>query len=376
MRLTARLLDVQTGAALWSGSFDETARRLFALQDSLATQLVDALSVDLSEEAQQRLTQHYTENVEAWQLYLNGRYQWDRRNEEGIRKAIEYYDGRRTASIPGSRCRRSGWPTHGPRSACSGSCPPGVAFPRARLAAERAISLDGQLAEAQASLGHVLVQQSRDWAGGERQYRLRIEAEPDYAQVFFWLGNLHAYKGRLPEALVETQRAQSLEPMSLAFAANVGLIRYFMRDYDAALAQLEGLVEAAPQALLARNHLGRVYCANGEAGKAVQVLEDYPWPHGWQFLESRACIRAPRPGGCCEARDRARGRSGQAWLRSGIRSRDRPRRIGRARTRTCCARTGEHDVSQMIGFLNSEPGLDSIRDEPRFRAVSERLRLG
>ena len=295
VRLTARLLDVQTGAALWSGSFDEKPADYFALQDSLARQLVDALSVELSEEAQQRLTQHYTESVEAWQLYLNGRFHWDRRNEEGIRKAIEYYeaaervDPRFALPAVGLADAWAAFGVFGVRSAWRG-------IPtRPRLAAERAISLDSQLADAQASLGHILVQQSRDWAGGERQYRYALKLNPNYAQAFFWLGNLHAYKGRLPEALVEAQRAQSLEPMSLAFAANVGLIRYFMRDFDAALAQLEGLVEAAPQALVARNHLGRVVLRQGRGGQGRAGAGGSPGPRAWQLLESRSCIRAQWP---------------------------------------------------------------------------------
>ena len=375
VRLTARLLDVQSGAALWSGSFDERPDDYFALQDSLARQLVDALSVDLSAEAQQRLTQHYTENVEAWQLYLNGRYQWERRNEEGIRKAIEYYEAAERVdpkfSLPAVGLADA-WAAFG----VFGVIPPGEAFPRARLAAERAISLDSQLADAQASLGHVLVQHSRDWAGGERQYRYALKLNPTYAQVFFWLGNLHAYKGRLPEALVETQRAQSQEPMSLAFAANVGLIRYFMRDFDAALAQLEGLVEAAPQALLARNHLGRVYSAMGKAGKAVQVLEGHPGPMAGSFSNLG---RAYALNGQVDA---ARGEIarveelGQRGFGVGFDLAIVHAALGEHELALAALERGEHDVSQMIGFLNSEPGLDSIRNEPRFRAVSKRLRLG
>jgi DNA-binding winged helix-turn-helix (wHTH) protein/TolB-like protein/Flp pilus assembly protein TadD len=375
VRLTARLLDVQTGAALWSGSFDEEPDDYFTLQDSLARQIVDALSVELSDEARQQLTQHYTESVEAWQLYLNGRYQWERRNEDGIRRAIQYYEAAERVdprfALPAVGLADA-WAAFG----VFGVITPGEAFPRARVAAERAISLDGQLADAQASLGHVLVQQSRDWAGGERQYRYALKLKPTYAQCFFWLGNLHAYKGRLPEALVETQRAQSLEPMSLAYAANVGLIRYYMRDYDGALAQLEGLVEAAPQALLARNHLGRVYCAKGDAGKAVQVLEGYPGPMAGSFSNLG---RAYALNGQVDAARREIARVeglGQRGFGVGFDLAIVHAALGERELALAALERSEHDMSQMIGFLNSEPGLDLIRDEPRFRAVSQRLRLG
>ena len=375
VRLTARLLDVQTGAALWSGSFDEKPDDYFALQDSLARQLVDALSVELSEEAQQQLTQHYTESVEAWQLYLNGRFHWDRRNEEGLRKAIEYYEAAERVdpqfALPAAGLADA-WAVFG----VFGIVPPGEAFPPARLAAERAISLDSQLAEAQASLGHILVQQSRDWAGGERQYRYALKLRPTYALSFFWLGNLHAYKGRLPEALVEAQRAQSLEPMSVAFAANVGLIRYLRRDYDAAFAQLAGLVEAAPQALLARNHLARVYCARGEAGKAVQLLEGHPGAVPGSFSNLG---RAYALNGQADAARREIARVeelGQRGFGVGFDLAIVRAALGERELALAALERGERDMSQMIGFLNSEPGLDSIREDPRFRAVSQRLRLG
>ncbi len=141
IRLTARLLDVRDGSALWTGSFDEQSHDFFAVQDSLARQLVEALSVDLSDEARKRLVEHYTEDVEAWQLYLNGRYHWDRKTEDGLSKAIQYY----TAAE--KRDPRFALPAAGLADVWAvfgvfGILPPGVAFPRAREAALRAVALD------------------------------------------------------------------------------------------------------------------------------------------------------------------------------------------------------------------------------------------
>lgn len=375
VRLTARLLDVRDGSALWTGSFDERSNDFFAVQDSLARQVVDALSVDLSADARRRLTRHYTEDVEAWQLYLNGRYHWESKTEDGLRKAIQYYEAAER------RDPRFALPAAGLADVWAvfgvwGVLPPGVAFPRARQAAERAIALDDQLAEAQAALGHVQVQQSRDWKGGERLYRLALSLKPTYAQAVMWLANNHAYQNRLPEALVEARQAQALEPLALIFAANVGMIQTFARNYDAAIAQLTDLVEAAPKAVVIRNHLARAYCLRGEPKKALQVLDGYPQPAPGSFSNLG---RAYALDGQFEAarheieRLEALGARGfgvgydLALIHAAL---------GNSAAALDSLERGVTDRSQMIGFLNCEPGLDLIRGDARFRDVSRQLGLG
>jgi DNA-binding winged helix-turn-helix (wHTH) protein/TolB-like protein/Flp pilus assembly protein TadD len=375
IRLTARLLDVRDGSALWVGSFDEHSHDFFAVQDSLARQLVEALSVDLSDEARRRLTRHYTEDIEAWQLYLNGRYQWNLKTADGFSKAIQYY------AEAEKRDPRFALPAAGLADAWAvlgvfGILPPGVAFPRARQAAERAIALDGQLAEAQAALGHIHVQQSRDWTGGERLYRLALDLDPRYAQAVMWLANNHAFQNRIPEALVEAQQAQSLEPMSLTFAANVGMVQTLARNYDAAIAQLAGLVDAAPESPLIRNHLAHAYCLRGEPKEALRVLEGHPQPAPGSFSNLG---RAYALDGQVEAARReiervealgARG-FGVGYDLALIHA-----ALGDSAAALDALERGVADGSQTIGFLNCEPGLDSIRDVDRFRAVSRRLGLG
>jgi len=375
IRLTARLLDVRDGSALWVGSFDEQSHDFFAVQDSLARQLVEALAVDLSDEARRRLTRHYTEDVEAWQLYLNGRYHWDRKTEDGLSKAIQYY----TAAE--KRDPRFALPAAGLADVWAvfgvfGILPPGVAFPRARQAALRAIALDSQLAEAQAALGHVQVQQSREWSDGERLYRLALELNPRYAQAVMWLANNHVFQNRIPEALVEAQQAQSIEPMSLTFAANVGMVQTFAGNYDAAIAQLVGLVDAAPQAVIARNHLARAYCLRGEPREALRVLDGYPQPVPGSFSNlGRAYALAGQLGAAQREIERvealgARG-FGVGYDLALIHA-----ALGDRAAALNALERGVADGSQTIGFLNCDPGLDSIRDDARFRAVSRQLGLG
>ena len=221
-------------------------------------QLVAALSVDLSDEARRRLTKHYTEDIEAWQLYLNGRYHWDRKTEDGLSKAIQYY----TAAE--KRDPRFALPAAGLADAWAvfgvfGILPPGVAFPRAREAALRAVAIDSELAEAQAALGHVQVQQSRDWVDGERLYRLALELNPRYAQAVMWLANNHVFQNQDSGSAGRGAAG----PVDRADVAHVRRKRRHgpdvRRNYDAAIVQLVGLVDAAPQAVIAATTLrGRI----------------------------------------------------------------------------------------------------------------------
>ena len=376
VRLTARLLDVEDGRALWSGRFDENADDFFAVEDALARQIVDALAVDLSGGTGERLTRHYTENLEAWQLYLNGRYHWEQKSPDGFRKAIEFYEAAERAD-PRFPLPAAGLADVWAVFAVFGMLPPQRAFESAEAAARRAISLDRSLAEAVASLGHIEVQRWRRWRDGEDLYRKALRLRPTYAQAVMWLANNSVYQGRIGDGLDHALQAQALEPMSISFAANVGLVQFYARDYDAALRQLSGLADSAPPAMvLPRVHLARTYCALGQPERALALMEDYRGPGpgvlttpGWAYALAGRVDDARGQ----LARLEALGRQGYgvgydlAVIHAALGERD---------AALAAIERAEGDLSQMVGFLNSEPAFDSIRDDPRFRAVSRRLGLG
>ncbi len=191
-----------------------------------------------------------------------------------------------------------------------------------------------------------------------------------------WLANNHVFQNRIPEALVEAQQAQAIEPMSLTFAANVGMVQTFAGNYDAAISQLVGLIDAAPQAVVARNHLARAYCLRGEPKEALRALDGYPQPAPGSFSNLG---RAYALDGQVEAARRevervealgARG-FGVGYDLSLVHA-----ALGDRAAALDALERGVTDGSQTIGFLNCDPGLDSIRDDARFRAVSRQLGLG
>jgi DNA-binding winged helix-turn-helix (wHTH) protein/TolB-like protein len=376
VRLTARLLDVGSGSALWSARFDERSSDFFALQDALAQQVVDALQVELSADTRQRLRRHETDNLEAWQLYLQARFNWATRNAVGLHRAIELYNAA-LALDPKFALAAAGLADSWAVMGVFNMLPPAEAFTHARAAAERAVALDPQLAEGQAALGHVMVQADRNWRGGESQYRLALKRKPTYGQALFWLANNLCYQGRVAEALSQAELSQSVEPMSVPFAANVGMIQYMARDFDAAYERLAGIVEAAPQYPVARRVLVRVLLIRGRVREARELLNGHETEYA--------------PGGFADV-GRALALDGQ--LDAAHREMARIEKLGEQGfgvgydlAQIHCA-LGEHadalgalergviDGSQTIGFLNVEPALDSIRDMPRFRAVSRQLGLG
>jgi serine/threonine-protein kinase len=375
LRLTARLIDVNDGRSLWAGSFNERLDDFFSVQQSLANQVVQALSLELSDAQRSRLARRDTADAEAWQLYLNGRYHWDRKTEDGIVRSIEFYEA------AAARDPRFALPHAGLADAYAvlgvfALRPPAAVFPLSRAAAERAVELDEQLGEAHASLGHVATQFDRDWREGERLYRLALGLRPTYAQAVMWLANSHLMQGRVPEALSGARQAQLLEPMSLTFAANVGMVLSYAGRLDAALEQLAGLVEAAPESPVARHHLARLHIFRGEPAEAIRLLEGF---------------HARAPGSL--------GNLGRAYALAG-RTDDARAQIAQLQAlgaegfgvgydlaliqaalgeREAALAALEHaltDHSQMIGFINVDPGFKGIREEPRFRTVVGQLGLG
>ena len=375
VRVTARLLEISDGTALWSGSFEEPLDQFFAAQDALAGQVISALQIEMTDRDRLRLLDHPTDNVEAWQLYLNGRHRWERKSPEAIYRAIEYYEAAEKldpAFALAAVGQADAWAVLGVYHVL----PTAEAFGRAGAAAERALAIAPELPEALAAMGHVLVQGRRDWQGGERLYRRALKAKPRFAQAHMWLGNDCAFQGRLSEALAGARRAQELEPLSLTFAANVGLILFVIRDYASAMAQLTPLVEAAPEFALARNHLARVLLASGSPEKAIAVLggTSSPAPGGLATLGRAYAATGQRELAGAEIRRlEERGVRGigvsydLALIHMALGDRERALDAVEGAVR---------DGSQGISFMNLEPAFDPIRNDPRFRAVSRAVGLG
>jgi len=272
LRVTARLLHVKDGHQLWSQQFDERFTDIFGVQDVIAARVTEALAIRLTGQADQKLKRRYTEDAEAYQLYVNGWFQRSKVGEEGFRKSIEYFN-QAIARDPNYPLPYVGLADSYAMLGVFGVVAPRDTFPRAAAAANKALALDSELGEAHASLAHIKVQYEHDLPGAEREYQRALALAPDYAVAHMLYGIFLAGTGRLDDGLVHLRKAQELEPLQLAASANIGMLLYFARRYDEAIQQLNNVLAVEPNMDHARSFLGRAYLRKGDPAAAIEEFK-------------------------------------------------------------------------------------------------------
>jgi tetratricopeptide (TPR) repeat protein len=344
------------------------------LQDSLASQLVDALASDVPLDARRRLVAHSTSDAEAWQLYANGRYQLQLRDPRGFLSAKEYFLAAERLD-PRFALATTGLSEAWALAAVFGMVPPVAAFAEARGAAQRALAIDPQLPQAFVALGHVKTQFDHDFEGGRSLYRQELALAPDAAGTYANLALNTAQSATISSALDYINRAQALEPAAMPFMAIGGFIEYFARRYDSARRRLNGVLESAPDAVLPRQFLARVLLALGQ-GRAVLGLLDgrnETAPGSFSNL-GRAYAQVGEVDAARAEIARAEDLGAQGFG-VGFDLALMHLSLGENHQALAALERAVDDHSQMIGYLNVEPALDPIRADGRFRAVAKRIGL-
>jgi len=258
LSISAEFVDVRDNTHIWGEQYSRRLSDIFAVQEEIARQISEKLRLRLSGEDKQRLTKHYTDNTEAYQLYLKGRYYWNRRSVEGIKKGIEYFQ-RAIDLDPKYALAYAGLADSFPFLTQFNVAPQEETYPKAMAAARTALELDDTLAEAHTSLAACLEGVDRDRSAAEREYKRAIELNPNYSTAHLWYSAFLQAMGRLDESKVEIERAQQLDPLSIPINAKVGLTLYFMRDYARAIEQLQKTLEMDPNFRLAHVFLSNTY---------------------------------------------------------------------------------------------------------------------
>ena len=270
IRVSARLVRATDGATLWAGSFERDASGIFDIEDALSGQTARALYITLDDAARARQARRYTENAEAYDAYLRGRYFWNRRTPDSYSKAIAYFE-QAIERDPEFALAYAGVADAQVLIGLGrvGAGERAEAFGRAREAALDAIALDGTLAEAHTSLGAVREVYEKDVSEAEREYRLAIELKPSYATAHQWLGELLEAQGRFDEAALALGEARTLDPLSLPVSAALGECLTHLGRYDDAVAVFEQTLELEPAFERARYGLGLALEQKRDYGRAI-----------------------------------------------------------------------------------------------------------
>ncbi len=277
---------------MWSNSYEGDLRDIFILQANVARKIADEIRVTLTPPDRARLARVRTTNPDAYQAYSKGRFFWNKRTQEDLKKAIGFfqqaidkdpnyalaYDGLADCWVP------LGW---------YGFVAPTEAFPRAKQAITKALSLDDSLAEAHTSLAFVTAYYDRDWAGAEREFRRAIDLNPNYANGHHWYAEFLSLGGRHTQAIAEAQRARELDPLSTIIDAWISSRYYFARRYEDAVKEGRNAVDMGPDFAPAHLVLGYAYEQKGMLKEAIAEFEAASRLDGGSMYSSSLC---PRPG--------------------------------------------------------------------------------
>jgi TolB-like protein/Flp pilus assembly protein TadD len=277
------LVDATTGAQLWGAAYERKISDVIAVKQTIAREVTEKLKLNLSGEEQRRLVKRDSTNPEAYQFYMRGRYFWNKRTADGIKRAFEQFQ-QAIERDPNFALGYVGLADSYTALTFYNFAAPHETMPKAKESALKALALDNTVAEAHASLAHILMNYYWDWSTAEKEFKRSIQLKPDYATAHQWYA-IHylTATGRLEEAIQEMKKALELEPASLVMNTFMGATLYYAGRYDEAIDQCRRTIEMDPNFAVAHWHLGLVYeqkqvfdAAIEEFQKAISLSQGSP----------------------------------------------------------------------------------------------------
>jgi tetratricopeptide (TPR) repeat protein len=264
-------VDVRDNKQLWGEQYNRKVADALAVQQEISREITEKLRLRLSGEEQQRLVRRDTANPEAYQFYLRGRFYWNRRTADGIRKAIEQFQ-QAIERDPNYALGYVGLADSYILLEEYAGIPSSETLPKARAAADRALQLDDTLAEAHTSSAHIYDQQWR-WAEAEQQFRRAISLNPNYATTHHWFSVYLLAQRRFDEAQKEIKQAEELDPLSPIIGVNVANLYLLRGDADSAVEQCKRLIELDPSFYGGPAQLGITYLRQRRYEEAIAGLQ-------------------------------------------------------------------------------------------------------
>jgi TolB-like protein/DNA-binding winged helix-turn-helix (wHTH) protein/Tfp pilus assembly protein PilF len=377
VRITAQLIEASTDKHLWSQSYEGEVRDTLALQNRVAGAIADQIRINLTPQEQSALKKVKVVNPEAYESYLKGRYFWNKRTADGLKAALAYFN----QAIEEDPKYAQAYSGLADTYALLGDwqyavIPPREAFPKAKVAALKALELDSALGEAHNSLAFVLDGFDWDFDSAGKEFQRAIELNPGYATAHHWYAWHLSLLGRYDDAIAEMRKAESLDPLSLIINADLAEILVLAHSYDESIRQSRKTIDMDPNFALAHNQLAQAYLqkhmydeAVAELQKAVQLSGDSP-----------TCVAS-----LARAYVASGKRTEAVKLLSDLKKRSIPGYSNASEIATIYASLG--DTGQAMTWLEKayderfnpsvllRPGFDPLRSDPRFQNLVQRIGL-
>lgn len=269
--IRTELIKVADGSQLWGAEYNSSLADIFSVQDEVSKKISQSLRLRLSGEDEEKLARRYTKDAEAYELYLKGRYYWNRRNEEGFRKGIEYFK-RAEEKDPTFALAFSGLADSHALLTDIGVVRPVDEMPKAKAAAEKAVDADPTLAEAYTSRAFVRLAYDWDWLGAQNDFQQALKLNPKYPTAHQWYASYLMQMGKFSQAKAEIEEAHKLDPLSPIISANNGLYSYYEHNYDDAIAKYKVTLQSDSDFWVARHYLALAYVQKGMHQEAIAEL--------------------------------------------------------------------------------------------------------
>jgi len=271
--INAELISIADNSLLWGQKYSCKLTEVLAVQEEITKQISAKLRLRLTGAERDLLAKHYTENTEAYQAYLKGRYWWNKRTEQGFQKAIEFFN-QAIEKDPSFALAYSGLADCYALLSDYGLLAPKEGYPKAKEEALKALQADDNLAEAHTSLAFILFIYDWNFSAAEKEYKRAIELNPNYSVARLWYSTYLSGMGRHDEALAILRQAQEADPFSLIVNRNVGRAYYFSRQYDQAIEQLNKTLEMDRNFIRTYTYLGSALEQKGMTDQAIAIFQE------------------------------------------------------------------------------------------------------
>jgi TolB-like protein len=373
--VNAELIDVANESQLWGEQYNRKPSDIFEVQEEISKEISQKLLLKLSGAEKKRLTKRHTHDPEAYRHYLKGRFYWNKRTEDSLRKGIEHF--RQAIEVdPDYAQAYAGLADSYILLGAYGAHAPDDVMPKAKAAAVKALELDESLSEAHNSLAYIHCVYEWNWSASEKEFKKAIKLNPKYATAHHWYAFKLAAMGRHKDAIAEIKFARELDPLALIINAEVGWAYYFARQYDQAIEQYQKTLEMDPNFAVAHMFMGTSHLQLGKYAEAIPELRRAIELSGGSTVIKGMLGHAQAVSGDRDGARRmveeliADGRYvspyNVALIYAGLREAD---------AAFSWLEKAYKDRAIFLAWLNVEPLFDNVRSDPRFAELVRRIGL-